>query len=177
MRAVLVGLVAVLVFAVLAGGVIASDGGTRVIVGDEPVGPYRLYFITAPDPAHTGIVTYIARLTDGATGEKIRNAEVTVELTNAETGEVLTRNGTHLSEDAIDYVAHVTIEKAGTWNGVLRVNGPAGPIESKFLQEVTTQRSAFTLAALGLPFLVVLLGLGGYWVIRTRRQIQIAEED
>jgi hypothetical protein len=169
MRGVRVAAAGLMLLALLSTGVLASDGGTRVIVGDEPVGPYRLYFITAPDPAHTGIVSYIARLSDGASDEKIRGATVTVELTNEETGEVLTRTATHMAEDAIDYVAHVTVEDAGTWNGVLRIDGPAGPIESRWTQEVVAERRASTLAALGLPFLVILMGLGGFWVIRSRR--------
>ena len=50
--------------------------GTRVIAGDEAVGPYRLFITSSPDPAQPGKVTFVVRITDPKTGETVKTADV-----------------------------------------------------------------------------------------------------
>lgn len=150
---------------------LGPGGGTRVIAGDQVFGPYRLYVTASPDPAVVGTVTFVVRVSDAATDEKLRDAEVTVELVHNATGAILRSTATH--EDAgnpIDYAAHIDIAEAGAWDGRIQVAGPAGSAEVTFLQRVSPPRRAATLIAIGIPFAVILGGLGGVWWWRSSRQ-------
>lgn len=147
---------------------LGPGGGTRIIVGDEVVGPYRLLFTASPEPALVGQVTFVVRLSDPRSDEKVRDAEVTLELTNPETGLKLAEAATHAnSGNPIDYAAHVIIEQEGQWNGTLRVHGPAGTLEVPFVQRVLPKRQLSVLIAVGIPFLVILGLLGGLWFARS----------
>jgi len=76
---------------------LGPGGGTRIIVGDEIVGPYRLLVTVAPEPAQVGVVTFVVRISDPASDEKVRDADVTVELVHSEDGTILTEAATHQS--------------------------------------------------------------------------------
>ena len=107
---------------------LGPGGGTRVIAGDEFVGPYRILFTSSPEPAQIGKVTFLVRLSDPKTDEKVRDAEIIVELTHSETGATLSQAATHADAgNPTDYVAHVQVDQTGQWQGVLRVSGPPGP--------------------------------------------------
>lgn len=147
---------------------LGPGGGTRVIAGDQIIGPYRLYITSSPEPALVGTVTYVVRVSNPDTGEKIRDAEVTVQLTHGTTKTTLKHAATHADAgNPIDYAAHITIEQSGTWDGVIVVNGPAGRAEVAFLQRVSPPRGLNTLIAAGIPFLVILGVLVGLWVARS----------
>ncbi len=147
---------------------LGPGGGTRVIVGDEIVGPYRLLFTSSPEPAQVGRVTFLVRLSDPKTDEKVRDAEVSVDLKHSETGATLSQAATHADAgNPTDYVAHVQLDLPGQWEGVLRVLGPAGPAEAPFMQRVTPKRQLSTLVVAGAPFLVVLGLLAGLWFARS----------
>lgn len=147
---------------------LGPGGGTRIIVGDETVGPYRLLFTASPEPAQVGQVTFVVRVSDPHSDEKVRDAEVALELTNPETGLKLEEAATPAdSGNPIDYAAHVMLEQPGQWNGTLRVRGPAGAAEVPFMQRVSPQRQPGLLIAVGLPFLVILGLLGILWFARS----------
>jgi hypothetical protein len=144
---------------------LGPGGGTRIIVGDEVVGPYRLLVTVAPEPAQVGVVTFVVRISDPASDEKVRDAAVTVELVHGEDGTVLTEAATHQnSGNPIDYAAHIQIEKPGTYNASIRITGPAGPAEVSFTQRVAAKRGVGTLLIIGLPFVVVLGILASVWL-------------
>jgi len=150
---------------------LGPGGSTRVIVGDEIVGPYRMLFTVSPEPAQAGIVTYVVRLSDPKTDEKVRDAEVVVDLKHSESGAALSQAATHANAgDPIDYAAHVQIDQTGQWQGVLRVQGPAGATEVPFMQRVVPKRQLSTLVLAGIPFLVVLGLLAGLWFVRSGSQ-------
>ena len=118
-----------------------------------------------------GLVSFVVRLSDPGGGAKIRDADVSLELTHAETGTTLTHVATHAdSGNPVDFAAHVQFEQAGQWRGVLRVNGPAGPIEVPFLQRVLPERQLSTLIFIGIPFLAILGLLGAIWFMRSGAQ-------
>ncbi len=147
---------------------LGPGGGTRVIVGDQIIGPYRLYVTSSPEPALVGTVTYVVRVSNPDTGEKIKDAEVTVQLTHGTTKTTLKHAATHADAgNPIDYAAHIVIEQSGTWDGVIVVNGPAGRAEVTFLQRVSPPRQLNTLIAAGIPFLVILGVLVGVWLARS----------
>lgn len=147
---------------------LGPGGGTRIITGDQVVGPYRLLITSSPEPAVVGTVTFAVRVSDPASGEKIRDAEITVQLTHNATGAILKQAATHADAgNLIDYAAHIVIEQAGTWEGVITVVGPAGPAEVTFLQRVSPPRQMSTLIIAAIPFLVLLGVLGGLWLARS----------
>jgi hypothetical protein len=147
---------------------LGPGGGTRIIVGDEVVGPYRLLVTVSPEPAQVGIVTFVVRISDPASDEKVRDADVTVELVDDQDGTVMTGAVTHHdSGNPIDYAAHMEIEKPGTYDAKIRINGPAGPAEVAFTQRVIARRQFVTLLLIGIPFAVVLGILAGTWLKRS----------
>jgi hypothetical protein len=151
---------------------LGPGGGTRVIVGDEAVGPYRLFITSSPDPAQTGRVTFVVRITDPQTGETMKTADVLVSLMLPESDVTLEALATH--EDAgspVDYAAHVQIDQPGQYEGLLRVTAAAGPAEVKFIQRVLTPRTTSTLVVLALPFAAALALLGGFWYLRAKAHV------
>ena len=150
---------------------LGPGGGTRVIAGDESIGPYRVLFTSSPEPAQIGKVTLIVRLSDSKTDEKVRDAEVVVDLKHSETGATLSQTATHADAgNPTDYVAHLQLDQPGQWEGLLRVRGPAGPAELPFMQRVSPKRQVSTLVIAGAPFLVVLGLLAGLWFARSGSQ-------
>jgi hypothetical protein len=150
---------------------LGPGGGTRVIAGDEIVGPYRVLFTSSPEPAQIGKVTFVVRLSDPETDEKVRDTEVIVELKHSETGATLSQIATHADAgNPTDYVAHVQLDQPGQWKGILRVRGPAGSAELPFMQRISPQRQLSTLILAGVPFLVVLGLLAGLWFARSGSQ-------
>jgi len=150
---------------------LGPGGGTRVIAGDELVGPYRILFTSSPEPAQIGKVTFVVRLSDPKTDEKVRDAEIIVELTHSEAGATLSQVATHADAgNPIDYVAHLQIDQPGQWQGVLRVSGPPGTAQVSFMQRVVPKRQLSTLVLAGVPFLVILGLMAGLWYVRSGSQ-------
>ena len=150
---------------------LGPGGGTRVIVGDEIVGAYRVLFTSSPEPAQIGKVTFVVRLSDPKSDAKLRDAEVIVDLKHSETGATLTQAATHADAgNPTDYVAHIPLDQPGQWEGVLRVRGPAGSAELPFMQRITPQRQLSTLVLAGVPFLVILGLMAGLWFARSGSQ-------
>jgi hypothetical protein len=150
---------------------LGPGGGTRVIVGDEVVGPYRLLVTVAPEPAQVGVVTFVVRVSDPGTDEKVRDADIAVELVHGEDGTVLTGSATHHdSGNPIDYAAHMQIDKPGVYNAKIRISGPSGPAEVAFTEKVIAPRGLGTLLLIGIPFAVILGILGSIWFRRSGAQ-------
>ena len=150
---------------------LGPGGGTRVIAGDESIGPYRVLFTSSPEPAQVGKVTFVVRLSDPKTDEKIRDAEAVIELKHSETGATLSQAATHANAgNPTDYVAHFQLDQPGQWEGMLRVRGPAGPAELPFMQRISPKRQLSTLVIAGAPFLVVLGLLAALWFARSGSQ-------
>ncbi len=160
-----------LILVVLATGAAAAEnlgpgGGSRLIVGDEIVGAYRLLATSSPNPATVGKVTFVVRVTDPQSGEKVRDAQVEVELRLDD--QVLKQDATHQNAgNEIDYAAHIPIDKAGSWSGVLRVSGARGSAECEFVQTVSPQRTLSTVILVGIPFAVMLGVFGVMYFVRT----------
>lgn len=146
---------------------LGPGGGTRIIVGDEVVGPYRLLITVAPEPAQVGPLTFVVRISDPQSGDKVRDAEVSVVLSHGEDGLTLTRPATHGDAgNPVDYAAHVMVDRPGTYDGTIRILAPAGQTQVTFTQRVLPRRQLATLIAVGLPFLVILGVLAGVWLAR-----------
>ena len=147
---------------------LGPGGGSRLILGDELVGPYRILATSSPNPATKGVVTYVVRVTDPTTGERVRDAQIEIELRQADGAAVVRDSATH--DDAgndIDYAAHISLEQEGSWNGVLRVTGSRGTSETAFVQNVTPQRTLSTVILVGIPFVVMLAVFGAVYFVRS----------
>lgn len=146
---------------------LGPGGGSRLIVGDEIVGAYRLLVTSSPNPATVGTVTYVIRVSDPQSGVKVRDAQVKIELTSEDGTMVIKDAATHENAgNDIDYAAHILIEQPGAWNGVIRVSASAGSSEVKFLQTVSSLRSISTVILVGIPFLVMLGVFGAMYYVR-----------
>ena len=147
---------------------LGPGGGTRIIVGDEVIGDYRLLVTSAPNPAVVGPVTFVIRVSDVQTGAKVRDAQVEVALALSQTGQSVRQAATHADAgNEIDYAAHIPLGQEGTWDGVVRVTGTAGSSEVKFVQRVTAPRNYTTVILVGIPFLAVLVVFGAMWYARS----------
>jgi hypothetical protein len=147
---------------------LGPGGGTRVIAGDDSVGPYRLFITASPEPAYTGQVTFMVRITDPKTGEKVKDAAVRVLLALPESGAQVEAAATHQDAgSAVDYAAHLQIAQPGQYDGVIHVAASQGPAELRFTQRVLSPRTTSALLILALPFVAVLLILGGFWYFRS----------
>lgn len=148
---------------------LGPGGGSRLILGDELVGPYRILATSSPNPATTGTVTYVVRVTDPTTGERINDAQIEVELTFAGSAGVVAQSAaTHQNAgNDVDYAAHIPLEQEGSWNGVLRVAGRLGASEATFVQTVSAPRSLNTVLLVGIPFLLVLGVFGALYFVRS----------
>lgn len=150
-----------------------GPGGSRVIVGDEVMGSYRLLVTSAPSPATTGTVTFVVRITDAQTGVAVRDAQVEIELSKG--GQVIRQAATHQNAgNAIDYVAHIQIADEGSWAGIIRVNAPAGNLMREFTQQVTAPRTVTTVILVGIPFAAILVVFAALWLARSRSRDEAA---
>jgi hypothetical protein len=164
----LLALIAALAPASAAAENLGPGGGTRVIAGDEPVGPYRLFVTASPEPAQVGPVTFAVRISDGKSGEKVKDAEVQIVLALPGTDVRLEAAATHRDAgNPVDYAAHMQIGEPGQYDGLIRVNAGPGPAELRFTQRILAPRTTSTLLVLALPFVAALLFLGGFWFYRS----------
>lgn len=147
---------------------LGPGGGSRVITGDQVVGPYRLLITASPEPAQVGQVTFIVRVSDAATADKVREAQVTIALAHSAAGTQLRSSMTHEDAgNAVDYAAHITLEQPGLWDGVITVTGAAGKAEVSFIQRILPARQLSTALIVGMPFLVILGALALFWYARS----------
>lgn len=145
-----------------------GPGGSRIVLGDAPVGPYLLFVTSAPSPAPPGPITYVVRVTDPATRTIIRDAEIAIVLAPPGGGATIRAAATHAAAgNEVDYAAHITLESEGTWSGTLRVAGALGEGQVDFVQQVTAQRRLSTVILVGIPFAVVIGVFVAMWVVRS----------
>ncbi len=150
---------------------LGPGGGTRIITGDEVVGPYRLLITAAPEPAQVGSLTIVVRVNDASTGRRVDDATIQVELAETTSGTRLIEAATHTNAgNEIDYAAHFVIDRPGAWTGQVRVAGAAGTAEVSFVQRVQAQRQVGVLIAAGIPFIVISGVLIGLWLVRSGRK-------
>lgn len=146
---------------------LGPGGGTRVIAGDEIVGPYRLFVTASPEPAQIGAVTFAVRVGDARSDEKIRDAEVRITLALPGSDVRLEAAATHGDAgNPVDYAAHMQIDQPGLYEGTIRIEAAQGPVELRFTQRILPPRTTSTLLVLALPFVAALLALGGFWFYR-----------
>jgi hypothetical protein len=148
---------------------LGPGGGSRVVVGDQMVGGYRMLVTVSPEPAQAGnTLTVTARLTDPSSNNHIRDATVQVLLVHTADGARLEGPATHENAgNLVDYTAHILVDRPGSWRATVAVDGPLGPARAEFDQKVLQPRQGSILVLAALPFLLA-LGALGIWYVRPR---------
>ena len=115
---------------------LAHGGGTARLV-DEPVGPYRLYVWTRPEPISVGTAHFTVGVFSQNPGsevdEPVLDAMVALSLMRSDGG--LGWQGEASREESVNklyYEADATIPTEGEWQATVVVSGPAGSGSATF---------------------------------------------
>lgn len=140
--------------------------GTQQI-NNQDIGPYRIWVWSDPEPPVVGNYHVAVALTEsldndpnGFAGESILNADVVVEMEHQASGLQLIAQATH--EDAVNklfYEAIFAPQQTGTWEIRVIVQGPDGPVQTSYTDEV--ESPAFPWMAVGGGLLALALAGAG----------------
>jgi len=174
-RRVLWLLTAVALWLGAAQGISAHGGGTPRLTG-EPVGPYRLYAWSQPEPWRAGDVHLSLMLTRpaaNATGdagsqveEPVTDADLTVVYTPVDPpGAPLTVHATQQTVlDTPYYEADAVLPAAGRWTIAVQVVGPEGRGEADFaMTALPAQTLNWWLVGGAGGIVVIIVALMGLW--------------
>ena len=147
--------------------VLAHAGVGTQQINNQDIGPYRIWVWSDPEPPVVGNYHVAVALTEslendpnGFAGESILNADVVVEMEHQASGVQLIAQATH--EDAVNklfYEAIFAPQQTGTWEIRVIVQGPDGPVQTSYSDEVETP--AFPWMAVGGGILALLLAGAG----------------
>jgi hypothetical protein len=152
-----------------------GEGGRRVHLEDEPVGPYLLRVVTSPTPPRVENLYIEVRILEALTSHTIIDADVTI-LASPEDEPSLTLQevATHdIAPIPTEYAAHLVIPEAGLWKITVQVESSLGAAEVEFLARVSEQSSIGVIFAVGAPVAgIAVLALIFYRLQRSRGQVQ-----
>ena len=118
----------VLVSALLLGPSSALRADSGAVRLRERVGPYEITVFTSPTPFRQGPVDVSVLVQDGATGERVPEAQVTVYVRAPGTGPILEyRATTEAATNKLFRAAEFQLPESGWWNVAVVVDGPHGP--------------------------------------------------
>lgn len=147
--------------------VLAHAGVGTQQINNLNLGPYRIWVWSDPEPPQVGEYHVAVALTEsldndpnGFAGEPILGADVVVEMEHAASGLLLTAQATH--EDAINklfYEAIFAPQQTGTWEIRVIVQGPEGPVQISYTDEV--EPATFPWMAVGGGLLALVLAGAG----------------
>ncbi|NIS82069.1 MAG: hypothetical protein GTO14_18105 [Anaerolineales bacterium] len=165
--AVLLFITFLLVFLPASRPILASgpgEGGRRVRLDDEPVGPYLLRVVTSPTPPQVENLNVEVRVTDAATGQVLTGAEVKIRAEHTEIAAgILEEVASHdIAPIPTEYAAHLLIPKPGLWKITIKIVSELGSAETSFLERVRNPPAIGVLIAVGAP-VAGLLALVGFF--------------
>ena len=147
--------------------VLAHAGVGTQQINNVDLGPYRIWVWSDPEPPQVGSYHVAVALTEslandpnGFAGQPILDADVVVEMEHQASGLLLIAQATH--EDATNklfYEAIFAPEQTGTWEIRVIVQGPDGPVQASYTDEV--EPAAFPWMAVGGGLLALLLAGAG----------------
>lgn len=140
--------------------------GTQQI-NNLDLGPYRIWAWSDPEPPEVGEYHVAIALTEsldddpnGFAGEPVLNADVLVEMEHQESGQLLIAQATHQdSVNQLFYEAEFAPERTGLWEIRIIVQGPDGPVETSFVDEIVPP--VFPWMAVGGGLLALILAAAG----------------
>lgn len=140
--------------------------GTQQI-NNVNMGAYRIWVWSDPEPPVMGEYHVAVALTEslendpnGLAGEPVLNADVLVEMEHSRSGQLLISQATH--EDAVNqlfYEAEFAPEQLGLWTVRVIVQGPDGPVQVEYTDEIVPP--VFPWMAVGGGLLALLLAGAG----------------
>ncbi len=147
--------------------VLAHAGVGTQQINNQDIGPYRIWVWSDPEPPVVGNYHVAVALTEsldndpnGFAGESILNADVVVEMEHQASGLQLIAQATH--EDAVNklfYEAIFAPQQTGTWEIRVIVQGPDGPVQTSYSDEI--ESPAFPWMAVGGGLLALALAGAG----------------
>jgi hypothetical protein len=152
--------------------VMAHGGGTPQIT-DEPVGPYRLFVWSDPDPPLAGEIHFTVAVLSAPDpggqdqpGEPVLGADVQIRLLPEDPiGRAISAAATH--EKALNklmYETDLRIPAAGAWEVSVSVEGEEGFGDATYTMQVAPARSLNWLwVGMGGVGLLLAIGLVGLW--------------
>lgn len=147
--------------------VLAHAGVGTPQINNQDIGPYRIWVWSDPEPPIVGSYHVAVALTEslandpnGFAGEAILNADVVVEMEHQASGVQLIAQATH--EDALNKLFYEAIfepQQTGTWEIRVIVQGPDGPVQTSYSDEI--ESPAFPWMAVGGGLLALALAGAG----------------
>lgn len=140
--------------------------GTQQI-NNLDIGAYRIWVWSDPEPPSTGSYHVAVALTEalendpnGFAGEPILDADVVVEMEHQASGLLLVAQATHAdATNKLFYEAIFAPQQTGTWEIRVIVQGPEGPVQASYTDEV--ESPSFPWMAVGGGLLALLLAGAG----------------
>lgn len=175
-------LLIVLPFVFSGGSVLAHAGVGTQQINNLDLGAYRIWVWSDPEPPIVGNYHVAVALTEslendpnGFAGEPILDADVVVEMENQATGLLLVAQATH--EDATNklfYEAVFAPQQTGMWEIRVIVQGPEGPVQASYSDEV--ESPAFPWMTVGGGVLALLLAGAGTVLYLKTGEKDVAQE-
>lgn len=147
--------------------VLAHAGVGTQQINNQDIGPYRIWVWSDPEPPVVGnyhvavaLIESLENDPNGFAGKSILNADVVVEMEHQDSGLQLIAQATH--EDAVNklfYEAVFAPQQTGTWEIRVIVQGPEGPVQTSYSDEV--ESPAFPWMAVGGGLLALILAGAG----------------
>lgn len=144
-----------------------GTGGRRVMLDEEPAGPYLLRVVTSPTPPRVENLYVEVRVVDAASGATVTDAEVRAraEPTEGQAPPVESPATHDIAPIPSEYAAHLPVSNAGVWRVTVSVDGAEGSAEVSFLTRVGGSTALGSLLAVGLPIAgLVLLAAVFLWL-------------
>jgi len=140
--------------------------GTQQI-NNLDLGAYRIWVWSDPEPPQVGIYHVAVALTtsldddpNGFAGKPILDADVVVEMQHQTSGLLLILQATHAdATNKLFYEAVFAPEQTGMWEIRVIVQGPDGPVQASYTDEV--EPPAFPWMAVGGGLLALVLAAAG----------------
>jgi hypothetical protein len=152
------------------GTLLAHGGGTARLV-DEPVGPYRLYVWTRPEPIRVGTAHFTVgvfrRPAGSGEDQPVLDADVSLVLLPKDNDDGW--RGPASREESVNklyYEADVTIPETGEWQATVTVSGPGGSGSAQF--DFVAQQAGMNWSLIG-GAAVVVIALG-WWFFGMREK-------
>ena len=100
----------------------ASNADSGLVRLSEPVGPWKVTLLTDPTPLREGPVDFSVLVQERDHGHTIADADVSLELTHALGGVVMTiPASTEASDNAMLHAAKFVLPEPGQWTGLITI--------------------------------------------------------
>lgn len=138
-----------------------GTGGSKIRIDNEAAGPFVLLVATSPLPITVGQMSVWVRVMDTNGQKALRDAVVKIEATPAGGGDLVTGVATHQNAgNEIDYVAHLDVERTGSWDVKVMVEDDLGQAEVTFTETVAGGLSTGLIVGLAVPFVFLMIVVG-----------------